>query len=288
MAISLLPALALGGGAAAGGFLSRTKQSSAKIPVPVGSAMSHLLKLAKEAESARAPLRDILPMTDTEKKAYEGLDEYISAGPSGSFNIVKDILTKMVKTPSDISKLPGWEEAMADIEKRLGSQLSRTQRGMQRKGMAWSTPQGKALGRDFETARKNIVGTYLPYQLQLLGLKGDQLNQLLGLSEYEENAPLRKLGAVSTFNLPRTLDQKTADEKYNQIMNTLGLKYDTGGSLYSNLISGGSNLTTVKRPSGADPFTNAMMGATSMAQILPFLGLGPKTNMPNYGNARNY
>jgi hypothetical protein len=264
-------ALLMGGGAALGGIFGKSKSDKVKIPAQVDSAMSRLMELARDVQNVDVPLREILPMTETEQKAYEGLGQYVGAGPTEEFNLAKDIAMRMAGESTDISQMPEWKGAMADLEKTLGSQLSRTMRIGQIGGMSDSSPLGKALARDYETARKNIVGQYLPYALQLRSMKGTELDRLLGIGEYEEGAPLRKLGAVSAFNLPRTLEQQQSDEIYNQMMNAINMKYQTAPDIYSRVLGSSASQPVVQGASTSDAFTNAMLGASTTAQLLPFL-----------------
>ena len=95
------------------------------------------------------PLREIADLTPIEKLQQEIIGEYAGAGLPEAFKTALDLTTKYAKEDVDVTQLPEFKPLISRIERIGQENVNQVLRRMQRGGMAWSTPQGKAVGREF-------------------------------------------------------------------------------------------------------------------------------------------
>jgi len=154
------------------------------------------------------PTREIAGLTP---QAKGFLGDYMGADLPESFTKARGALMGMVGEPVDITQLPEFKSIISTVRKEGESAVNQVLRRFQVGGMGASTPQGKAVGREVSHTLKNITGQLAPYAESERARRFGAIPLLGQFAEYEEGAPVRKLGVSERYETGYSQRQKDAE-----------------------------------------------------------------------------
>lgn len=276
--IALPAALALGGGAALGGLLGKSKKSKVKIPQQVSAALSSLLGIA-QLGTPSLPVQQTpgIDPASAEGLGLERLRGAVTGGPSESFEDAKRRIIEFIDQPGDISQRPEFQAIIRAAKDQGNEAVNQVLRRIQLSGLSGSTPQGLAVGRQVGRSQENLLGQLAPFAEAERNRRFNALNQLLNIGQFETQLPFQQAEAGLQLDPTRRIADVRAEREFAQRQQTALFPFREQADVFSRILGGGAQLTTVQDPSTSTPFSGAVGGATAVAKLLPFIFPDKKT-----------
>lgn len=209
----------------------KTKMKLAPEYAEAGEGRKWLLNLLQQGVP-NIPTRQIPGLTGTELGAQDMLSQYLGSDLPESFRTALDEMTRIATEPIDITKLPEFEPIISRVGREGDIRTNRLMRRLQMGGALSSSPGGKMIGRETSRTMEEMAGALAPYAESERGRRFAAMMGLPGMAEWEEGAPVRRMGAVSAFGgLPRQIETEQQQEEYIAEIMRIMFPYQTQGQI---------------------------------------------------------
>lgn len=173
----------------------------------------------------KSPTRRIAPATETERFGFDLLGDYARTVPEG-YELGGELAKKWATTPVDVTKIPEFRGVLNKIIEQGQLETGRLGRGLQRTGMATSSPGRDILGRSITGTQERMVGALAPFAEAERGRQFGAISLVGQFAEAEDRAVQERLASIQKYTLQRDLIQQGFDAEHAAAIADIAIALD--------------------------------------------------------------